>query len=238
MEEFEILSCGIRVLQGDDLFRLGTDSILLSSFALPLRAPKVADLGCGGGALGLLLCAADPNCQITGIELQPRAWEIAKKNIEINQLSHRFQALQGDLRKIERLLPANSFDAVISNPPYFPVGSGAESASEAAVIARTEKFCKLKDICRAARWLLRYGGSFYLVHRPERLADVLYQLKGQHLEPKRLRFVRHHPGAPVSLLLVESRLGGKPGLKLEEDLILFTQNGEASQEYQKIYHII
>lgn len=236
MEDFELLSCGMRILQTNALFRLGTDSILLSNFALPLRGKRVADLGAGGGALGVLLCAESDVCEITGIEIQAKACEIARKNIAINGLENRFHVIQGDLREIKTLLHANSFDAVISNPPYFPVGSGAQATDPAFAIARTECCCTLDELCAAAGWLLRYGGSFYLVHRPERLAELIFSLKKHRLEPKRLRFVRHHCGAVPSLVLVESRLGGKPGLQLDNDLLLFSEDGAQTREYREIYH--
>lgn len=237
MEDFELLSCGMRILQTNELFRLGTDSFLLSNFAMPLRGRRIADLGAGGGALGVLLCAGSETCEVTGIEIQARACEIAKKNIAINGLEDRFHVIHGDLREIKTLLPANSFDAVISNPPYFPVGSGAQSSDPAFAIARTECCCTLDELCAAAGWLLRYGGSFYMVHRPERLAELIYSLKTHRLEPKRLRFVRHHSGAIPSLVLMESRLGGKPGLQFDKDLLLFTKDGEQTREYREIYHM-
>ncbi len=238
MEEFEVLSCGMRILQTDDLFRLGTDSMLLSDFSTPLRGKRVADLGCGGGALGVLLCAANAACEITGIEIQKRAFDIARRNIQINALSHRFTVHHGDLRRIREIVPANSFDCVVSNPPYFPPGGGAQAKDEAFAIARTERCCTLRELCAAASWLLRYGGSFYLVHRPERLAELIYTLNAYKLEPKRLRLVRHQPNAPVSLILLESRLGGKPGLQIEPELHLFTSSGEKTEEYRRIYHMI
>lgn len=237
MEDFEILSCGMRILQSNELFRLGTDSILLANFATPVKGKNIADLGAGGSALGVLLCAENGKCEVTGIELQEKACEISRRNIEINALHDRLHIMQGDIRQIKALLPANSFDAVISNPPYFPVGSGAQATEPAFAIARTERCCTLNDLCSAAAWLLRYGGSFYLVHRPERLAELMYLLKSHRLEPKRLRFVRHHPGAAVSLVLIESRCGGKSGLQIENDLILFDKNGTQTREYREIYHM-
>ncbi len=237
MEDFEVLSCGMRILQSDELFRLGTDSILLSNFASPLRGKSIADLGAGGSALGVLLCAANDQCTVTGIELQEEACNVSQKNIEINNLHERLHILQGDLREIKSLLPANRFDAVVSNPPYFPVGSGAQASRPSFAIARTECCCTLNELCSAAAWLLRYGGSFYLVHRPERLAELIYSLKTHRLEPKRLRFARHHSDAPVSLVLLESRLGGKSGLQIENDLLLFEPNGEQTREYREIYHM-
>lgn len=237
MEDFEVLSNGMRILQSDELFRLGTDSILLADFCVPLRGKKIADLGCGGGALGILLCAADAGCTVTGIELQPRACALAWRNIALNALDDRLQVLQGDLRNIRTVCRPGQFDCVVSNPPYFPVGSGAQAQDEAFAIARTECCCTLDELCAAAGWLLRYGGSFCLVHRPERLAELIPALKARNLEPKRLRLVRHHASAAPSALLLEARAGGKPGLQIEPELILHTPDGEPTEEYRRIYHM-
>ncbi len=237
MKEFEVLSNGMRILQTEQLFRLGTDSILLANFCKKLHGGRIADLGCGGGALGILLCAADPVCRVTGIELQPAACEIAEQNIHINHLEARFSVCNGDLRQIQTLFPANGFDCVVSNPPYFPVGSGSRSQSDAMAIARTEVCCTPEELCAAAQWLLRFGGSFCFVHRPERLAEMIYILKSHQLEPKRLRFVRHSPHAPVSLFLMACTLGGKSGLQAENELVLYNADGEPTQEYLNIYHM-
>lgn len=237
MEDFELLSNGMRILQSDDLFRLGTDSILLADFCHPLRGTKIADLGCGGGALGVLLCASDEKCVITGIEIQEQACEIARKNITLNALETRMNIIHADLREIKRFLPSNSFDMVISNPPYFPVNSGFSAKGEAFAIARTELCCTAEDLCAAACYLLRYGGSFCIVHRPERLAELICTMNRYHLEPKRLRFVRHHINANVSHILLECRLGGKAGIQILPDLLLFSETGEPTAEYRAIYHM-
>ena len=236
MESFEQLQSGIRIFQTDGLFRLGTDSILLADFTPLSGVRTLADLGCGGGSLSLLLLGRSQRLHVTGVELQQDACALAQKNLEQNELQDRFTLRQGDLRQIRTLLPANSFDAVVSNPPYFPVGSGYEARGEAFAIARTERCCTPDDLCAAASWLLRFGGSFCLVHRPERLADLICALRAHQLEPKRLRFVRHRPDAPVSLMLIESRLNGKPGLRLEPELILFDLAGHETPEYRRIYH--
>lgn len=236
MAQFEQLHSGIRITQSDDLFRIGTDSMVLADFA-PLRGVRTAaDLGCGNGCLGFLLLGRAPGLQITGIELQAAACALARQNIADNNLQAQYRLIEGDLRQIPDLLPANGFDCVVSNPPYFPIGSGFNARDEAFAIARTERCCTPDDLCRAAKWLLHSGGSFCLVHRPERLADLICALRAHRLEPKRLRLVRHHPGAQASILLLDSRLDGKPGLQLEPDLTLFDENGQETAEYRRIYH--
>lgn len=232
----EALWNGIRFLQQEDGFRLSTDAVLAADFlTLPTNA-AVADLGTGSGAIGLLLCARDASCHVTGIELQADFCRAAMENIAHNRLEQRFSLLHGDLRQIQTLLPANGFDCVIANPPYFPVGCGAVNPEPAMAIARTECCCTLEDLCRAAAWLLKYGGSFALVHRPERLCDLMWQMRANRMEPKRIRFVRHTAASPVCLVLLEGRYGAKPGLQYMPDLIQFTPDGAETEEYRAIYH--
>lgn len=232
----EALWNGIRLLQADDIFRLGTDSVLAADFLTLPKNARVVDLGAGAGTIGLLLCANDDSCHVTGVELQSRAAQMAQTNIDANALQDRMEILQGDLREIRQLLPANRFDCVISNPPYFPVGSGKTSADEALAIARTELCCKIDDVCAAAAWLLRYGGSFTIVHRPERLCDLICSMRAHRIEPKRIRFVRHMAHSPVCLVLLEGRSGAKSGLQYLPDLIEFEPDGSETAEYRTIYH--
>lgn len=227
---------GIRMVQAEDTFRLGTDAILLADFLTLPRQAKVADLGTGAGAIGLLLCGREESCHVTGIEIQSRACDIARQNIARNHLEHRFSLLQADLRQIRQHLPANRFDCVVANPPYFPVGSGKASQDEGLAIARTELCCTLSDVCSAAGWLLRYGGCFAMVHRPERLCDLICQMRANQIEPKRIRFVRHTSQSPVCLVLLEGRSGAKPGLTYAPDLIQFRADGSETDEYRTIYH--
>lgn len=227
----ETLWNGVTLLQPEDQFRLGTDSVACAAFARFSHGAAVADLGCGSGAIALMLLASDPTLQVTGVELQPEAARLAQENAARSGLN--CTVLEGDLREIRSLLPAGSMDGVISNPPYFPVGSGPGGPRAAA---RSEQTCTLAQLTQAAAWLLKYGGSFVLVHRPERLADLIWELRSQNLEPKRIRFVRHRPRSSVSLVLLESRKGGKPGLQYEPDLVLFTEDGEETPDYKTIYH--
>lgn len=237
MEQFEQFASGIVLELASGAFRLGTDSILASWFAtLPANA-AVADLGCGSGAIGLLLCGRSAQCRVTGVELQPAACALANRNIAHNHLQARARVLCGDLRQIRTLLPQGQFDCVVSNPPYFPAGSGAAPKDPSLAIARTELQCTLEDVTRAAAWLLRSGGYFTLVHRPERLTDLLCVCRANGIEPKRLCFVRHQPSAPYSIVLLEGRRGGKPGLTLEPELTLFDAEGQPSAQYRSIYHL-
>lgn len=211
-------------------FRLGTDSVLLSQFMTLPKAVKVADLGAGCGTLGLLLCARSGDCSVMGIELDETACALAQENIALNRLE-RLQVLHGDVREIRQILPANSFDCVISNPPYFPVGSG-----RAANTYRSELTLNLAQLCQAAAWLLPSGGRFALVHRPERLCDLICTMRSSGIEPKRVQFVRHNVQSPVCLVLLEGRRGGKPGLTYLPDFIEFELDGTETEAYRAAYH--
>lgn len=213
-------------------FPLSTDSIILSGF---LRLPKnasVLDLGSGCGTLGLLLCANDETCKVTGVELDERAHLTALENSERNGLSHRLTSICGDLTAIPSMLPAGSFSCAVSNPPYFSAGP----QSRTVPLARREDKCGIRELFAAAAWAVKYGGDFYLVHRPERLAEICTCASEVHFAPKRLCLVRHKEGSDVALILLQCRKGGKPGLKWEE-LCLHDREGRPTQAYNNLYHL-
>ena len=156
----EFFQNGITMQQAEALFKLGSDAILLADFAALTKKARVCDLCAGAGAVGLLLLAREPDCHVTAVELQEAACELAEKNVEENGLQDRMTVIRGDLRDPELLKTLGHFDCVVCNPPYFPVGSGKEAKDEALAAARSEKYCTLEDVCRAASQLLNTGGSF------------------------------------------------------------------------------
>ena len=160
---------------------------------------------------------------------------LAEQAAARNGLADRLIFRRGDLRKIRGLLPAGGFDLVVCNPPYYPAGSGRLPETEALRAARSETGCTLEDICTAAAWLLRWGGSFCLVHKPERLADLCCALRARGLEPKRLRLVCRRAGDAPSLLLLEARRGGRPGLDIAAPLCLEDGAGRPTAELDAIY---
>lgn len=224
---------GLRFVYGNGQHPPGLDSFLLAS--LPRLKPgwKVCDLGCGTGLLGLLLLQRRRELTVTGLDIQPEAVRLGKLAAAENRVEDRLFFRLEDLRKTA--LPAGSFDLAVCNPPYFPPSAGPLPKGEARRTARTEETCTLEDVCRAAGRLLRWGGAFCLVHKPERLTDLLCALRGEGLEPKRLRLVSLRPERAPSLLLLEARRGGKPGLAVEEPLILENPDGSPTAELNRIY---
>lgn len=218
----------------DALFPPSTDSFLLGYFTRARRGDRVCDLGAGTGLLGLLLLARQPELTVTGVELQPSACDLAHRTAERNGLTDRFIVLCADLRQRDAL-PRAAFDLVVSNPPYFSAGSGAISPDPARGAARSEVSCTLAELCAAADRLLRYGGRFSLVYKPDRMAELFTLLQRVHLEPKRLRFVQHSAASAPSLLLLECRKGGKPGLTVEPPLLLKDDAGRDTAEADLVY---
>lgn len=213
-------------------FPLSTDSIALSDFVKLPRQAKVLDLGSGCGTIGMLLCAKDAGCAVTGIELDESAHLTTLRNRQNNQLQDRLNSICGDLTAITDLLSPGSFDVCVSNPPYFTAGF----LSQSTPLARHEQTCTLEQLVQSAAYALKFGGDFYLVHKPERLAEIFATVCRFKLEPKRLCLLRHKEDGPVSLVLVQCRKGAKPGL-LWEEAVLHHKDGSFTDYYKKLYHM-
>ena len=226
-QTIESLPCGLTLRQDDRFFKLGQDSVLLSSFARPRRNAKVLDLGCGTGALSLLIYR--PDLKITGLELQEGALDLFRQSIADNGVDN-ITALHGDLRQIRTLLPHGSMDYVICNPPYFDRNAGKNAPSPEKRTARQDACCTVEDIAVASSFVLHTGGKAAFVFRPERMWTLLEALSRVRLVPKRLRFVHQNALASPSAVLVECRKGGSvEGLVVEPPLLV------ESEEYNKIY---
>lgn len=213
-------------------FPLSTDSVALAHFARLPKNATVLDLGSGCGTLGMLLCAEDASCRVTGIELDEKAHLTALENASRNQLEGRLQSICADLTTLSEFITPGSFSCCVSNPPYFTAGPESQSVP----LARREDRCTMAQLFEAAAWAVKYGGDFYLVHRPERLGEIFACAANVRMEPKRLCLLRHRPDSPVSLVLVQCRKGAKPGL-LWEELCLHQADGSISQDYRKLYHL-
>ena len=203
----EVLFGRIRMTIPDAQFRVSTDSMVLADFCRDAGG-RGLDLGCGCGTLGLLLLGSGAAGSVCGIEIQPEAARQAEENARRNGLADRFSVVCGDLRQAHAQIPAGSFDFAVSNPPYYPPGSGRLRKEDSLSLARSELCCPLDALCAAAA----------------------------RLEPKRLRFVRHSAASAVSLVLLEARLGGKPGLQIEPELVLYGPDGSESAACRRIYH--
>ena len=227
----EFLENGFTLELCPGAFPLSTDSVALAHFVKCRPGDTVLDLGAGCGTLGLMLCARHEALHITGVEIDENTHLQALQNAERNGISHRLTSICADVVSFHREVSPSSFSLCISNPPYFT--GGPESQKTPA--ARKENSFSLDALFSVASKALKYGGDFYMVHRPERLAEIFAKASAQNLEPKNLLLLRHRQDGPVSLVLVHCKKGGKPGLLWQEEF-LYCRDGASSPYYRSLYH--
>ena len=222
------------LIQSRKAFCATTDSVLLADFCRVRAGDRCLDLGSGQGILAVSLLSRYEPKSVTALECDTILCERLQRTAEQNGTDN-LRVVQGDLRNIEALFRPGSFDFAAANPPYFPPDAGAVAPDAARRTARAETDCTLAQLCAAAARALTWGGSFCLVHRPDRLADVLEELRRVRLEPKRLRFVHHTAAARPSLFLLEARLGGGVGLTVEPPLLLHGPDGGETEDVRRAY---
>ena len=229
---------GLRLMQDPESFCYGVDAVLLACFLDPREQPQViADLGTGNGILPILLSHKTQARQIIGIELQKEAADLARENARLNGLEARIRILHRDIKEVfeEAELEPGSCDTVVSNPPYMKAAHGVPNVSTAKRIARHETTAGLPDFFQTAASLLRPLGSFYLIHRPERLVDLLTCAREYRLEPKRIRLVSPSPSKSPNLVLIHTIKGGRPGLRFLDPLSVYDGKGAYTQELLELY---
>ena len=211
-------------------FPLSTDSIALADFVRLPKNATVLDIGSGCGTLGLLLCSRDDICKVTGIELDANAHKTALNNINANGISSRLSSICADAADLNRLVAPGSFSCCVSNPPYFSAGP----ASQKTPLARRDDMLSPDALFAGAAWALRYGGDFFLVHKPEMLAQLCALGAKHNLQAKRLCLLRHKESGPVALVLLQLRKGAKPGLVWQEEA-LYHADGTPTAYYSRLY---
>lgn len=231
----EPLGNGIQIYVSDS-YHFSTDTILLADFAKPQGRKKCVELGTGCGTIPLLWCRHNKGLDITAVEIQKNACELAQKSVELNGLSDNIKIVNADLKELKGILPLGYFDVVVCNPPYKISGGGITNSDGSKLIARHESECTLDDICKTASELLQFGGRFCICQRPERLADVMESMRKFSIEPKMLRLVQQRKNKAPKLFLLEGRRGGKRGfLNVRETLFIEDENGGFSKEMTDIY---
>jgi tRNA1Val (adenine37-N6)-methyltransferase len=227
---------GLRLIQKTDGFCFGVDAVLLSHFAQVPKGGSVIDLGTGTGIIAVLLAAKKSPGKVVGLEIQPEIAEMAARSIELNELGERVSIVQGDIRDAVGMFGASSFDAVTSNPPYMTKGGGLLNPADSKAISRHEILCTLDDVVSAAGKLLKPGGKFSMVHRPQRLADIICTMRENSIEPKLMRFVHPSPGRKPNLILICGTKNGNPELRVQEPLYVYDSSGSYSKEIDDIYN--
>ena len=234
-EEIQPLGRGINVIVSDE-HHFFTDTILLADFSKPLKRETVVDLGTGCGTIPLLWNRENPPKHTYAVEIQENGADMAQRSVELNNLQDRITVINEDLRNLKGKLTFGSFDVVVCNPPYKPLGTGIVSQGVSHSIIRHESNCTIEDVVKTASGLLRFGGRFCLCLRPERLTDVITAMRNNLLEPKKLRMVQQRKNKAPKLFLIEGRRGGKPGgLNVMPALFIEDDEGNFSEEMMNIY---
>ena len=227
----------LKLIQNPRGFCFGVDAVLLSHFAKSeiKKGSNVLDLCTGNGIIPVLLWAKTEAKKITGVEIQEEVAEMAQRSIIFNNLTEKVEIICEDLKKSPETFGKCSFDYITCNPPYKEDHGGLKNTEDTVTIARHEIKCKLEDIIKASEALLKPAGKLALIHRPERLIDIIYLMKSYRIEPKRLQFI--HPSAEktATMILIEGTKHGKPKLKLLPPLYVHKENGEYTEEINKIY---
>ncbi|MCR5746739.1 MAG: methyltransferase [Lachnospiraceae bacterium] len=193
------------------------------------------DLCTGNGIIPLLLSAKTDAKYIVGMEIQPDVAEMAKRSVKMNALDNKIEILTSDIKKAAEEISVASFDVVTVNPPYFKKGHGITNPNDTKTIARHEISCTLKDILEAASFALRPGGSLYMVHKPQRLTDVIYEMRSLRIEPKVLKLVYPYVSSEPSMFLIEGKKDGNPEIRIEKPLIIYGEDGNYTEEMYTIY---
>ncbi len=227
---------GLKIIQNTKGFCFGIDSVLLADFAKEIkRDSKVIDLGTGTGIIGILLCAKTEISRMVGVEIQEEVYDIAKRNVKLNKLEEKFTLMNINIKELGKRQEIGKFDAIVTNPPYKKENTGIQNENEKKLISRHEIAANLEDFIRISSQLLKDKKDLYMVHRPDRLVDIIEILRKYRLEPKKLKLVYPKPEKEPNLLLIKATKNAKPFLKVEKPLYVYKENGKYTDEILKIY---
>ena len=228
---------GLKIIQNTDGFCFGIDAVLLSDFAKEIKNNStVLDLGTGTGILSILLSGKTNLKKIYGIEIQKEVADMAKRSVKLNNLEDRIEIINKNIKDLKEDFEKNSIDAIVTNPPYKKIETGKSNEKENKYISRHEVTASLEDFIKISFDLLKDKGCLYMVHRPERLAEIIYYLKTNKLEPKKIRFVHSNIEEEPKLVLIKAVKNAKEFIKVEKPLFVYNEKGKYTEEILKIYN--
>ena len=231
--EFEDL----KIIQNIDGFCFGIDSVLISDFAKNIRKNSVVvDLGTGTGIISILLSKKTLAKKIYGVEIQKEVCEMAKRSVLLNNLQDKIEIINEDIKEISEKLGLQMCDVVVTNPPYKKYGTGLLNEKESKIISRHEKECTLEDVIKQSFKILKDKGSFYMVHRPDRLVDIIFLMRKYKIEPKELRIVYSNMNSKAVLILIKGIKNAGEELKLINPLYIYNEDGTYTDEILRIYN--
>lgn len=226
---------GLRLIQKKEGFRFGVDAVLLANFAKIKKGMRVIDLCSGTGIIPFVIAGKTEASSITGIEIQEEFVEMANRSVKINDLGDRVSFINGDLKDEKNIKTIEKTNVITVNPPYKLANSGILNPTDKMAVARHEVCCTLEDVIIASRRLLKDNGRLYMVHRPERLADILCLMRKHKIEPKTIRMVHPNTKKAPNIVLIEGQRDGGAFLKWEAPLYVYNDEGGYSKEIDEIY---
>lgn len=227
---------GYQIISNPQYFCFGIDAVILAAFAKTKKNENAIDLGTGNGIIPILMDARYHNANITGLEIQEYNVDMANRSIAINEIGERIRVIQGDIKEASAIFGCGKMDVVTTNPPYMNANHGLTNPDDHKAIARHEILCTLEDVIREGSRLLKSNGRFYMIHRPQRLAEIFATMKEYHLEPKRMRMVHPYAEKEANMVLIEAIKCANPLLKVEAPLVVYAAPGEYSEEMKGIHH--
>lgn len=226
----------LKIVQNTDWFNFSLDSVLLANFVKVNNNQKIIDL-CTGNAPIPLFLSCKTKSKIIGVELQKEIYDLAVKSIKLNNLEKNIELINGDINDVYKDFETDTFDLITCNPPYFKYNSKNNlNSNDIKAIARHEIHFKLEDIFKISRKILKNNGKIALVHRTDRLIDIINLMKTYNIEPKRLQFIYPFKNSESNLVLIEGSKNGKAGLKVLNNIIVHNEDGSYTEEVENIFN--
>ncbi|WP_112179099.1 tRNA1(Val) (adenine(37)-N6)-methyltransferase [Paraliobacillus zengyii] len=235
--DFLLADESMQIIQSPNVFSFSLDAVLLANFTqVPIKRGKILDLCTGNGVVPLLLSKRS-NVKITGVEIQERLYDMAIRSVQFNKKEDQINLIHGDLKEMPSYFGNDKFDLVTVNPPYFKtINAAHHNKNDYLTIARHEICCTLEDVISSCSRLVKSGGKLSMVHRPNRLVDILTLCRAYKLEPKRMQLVYPKEGKEANILLIEAIRDGNPDLKILSPLYAFNQHGHYTKELEEIIY--
>lgn len=224
------------IMQDTEMFNFSLDSVLLPNFVtINKKIDKILDIGCGNAPIPLIL-STKTNAEIIGIEIQKQSYDLAIESVEINNLNNQITIINDDINRWAKTQESDVFDIITCNPPFFKTSELSNlNDNEYKTIARHETKLNLENLMKVSRKLLKNNGRIAMVHRPERLVEIIEIMKQNNIEPKKIEFVHPKIGKDANILLIEGVKNGKPGLKILEPLYSHNEDGSYTEKIQTFF---
>lgn len=231
----DLLTHDLQIIQSDEVFSFSMDAVLLARFAGIPKRGKILDICTGNGVIPILLTTRT-KASIDAVEIQPRLAEMARRSVQLNQLDEQIQIYEGDVRNFAEQIGYGKYDAITVNPPYMPLNGSDIKLSIHQATARHELNGTLEDMIKACMHLVRTGGKVSMVHKPQRIGEIITLMRKYRLEPKRIRMVHPRIDKEANMVLIEALRDGKPDVRMLPPLIVYNEEGQYCEEIMNIYY--